>query len=118
MNTLNLTQKEKQFINSYIETIYFTDTGDMDQPESDAEMCEYFKRECIIDCLAFLQRIECYISDDQLDRAAYDFWFTRQGHGVGFWESGRGWSDYQQTEFTKIAESFGHVDALFEEVIL
>ena len=115
MNTFKLKKKELIFIQAYVDAVYFTD-ADKSEPETEVQICEFFKRECIIDCLAFFQRIECYISDDQLEQAAYDFWFTRQGHGVGFWESGRGWTDYQQTEFTKIAESFGHVDAIFEEV--
>jgi|CXWL01.1.fsa_nt_gi hypothetical protein len=39
---------------------------------------------------------------------AYDFWLTRNGHGSGFWDGD--WGDYGE-DLTKLAKSFGHVDA-------
>ena len=115
MNTLKPTPNELEFFNAYCEAINFTDTDDIGQPDSGTELHPYFYRESLIDCLAFYSHVR-YMIGDRLKKAGHDFWFTRNGHGVGFWEDGRGWSDYEQIKFTKVAESFGAVDSYFEEI--
>lgn len=43
-----------------------------------------------------------------LDRAGADFWFTRNGHGVGFWDG-----DWENGDaLTALAKSFGDLDTL------
>ena len=81
------TEKEQLFINAYIEAIFFTDTGDVDQPTSDSKLDESFERESIIDYLAFYSRIELYLSPENISQAGHDFWLTRNRHGTGFWIS-------------------------------
>ena len=46
------------------------------------------------DCAAFLAKLspEARELADSWDGGS-DFWYTRNGHGVGFWESDRGWGD-------------------------
>jgi len=99
---------EIEFIKAYIDAIYFTE----DDTE-ERELCEVFKRECIIDCLAFFNRIECYISLDQIKKAGIDFWLTRNGHGAGFWDGD--WPKYECERFIEIAEAFGSVEPILTD---
>lgn len=80
------------FAAGYIECIYFTDTGDGEQPSSEVEMSseliEAIKEECkewqtVNEALL----TEAYAREGyDATRAGRDFWFTRNGHGVGFWD--------------------------------
>lgn len=100
------TEKETTFIDAYLEAVNFTETGNGDEePESGEEMDEDFIRESVIDCLAFYNRIACYLSDDRIEDAGHDFWFTRNGHGTGFWEEDN-WPRYSGM-FDRAAKSFG-----------
>ena len=109
---IDLTEKELTFYNAYIEAVYFTDTGDIDQPENDVELACDFERESLIDCLAFYSRVSCYLSDGQIVQAGHDFWLIRNGHGAGFW--GGDWPKHRG-KFTKLAESFGEAYPVFME---
>lgn len=42
---------------------------------------------------------------DRIERAAHDFWLTRNGHGAGFWDGD--WSDPQADRLTNAAKAFG-----------
>lgn len=42
-------------------------------------------------------------------RAGTDFWFTRNGHGVGFWEGDR-WLPEQGERLSTAAKAFGEYD--------
>ena len=113
--TIEPTKKETIFINAYIEAIDFTECGDSEQPEHGAELDVTFERESIIDCLAFYSRIECFLSDDNVEQAGRDFWLTRNGHGVGFWDRPEIYGDYRALKFTEIAKSYGEANAIFED---
>ena len=43
------------------------------------------------------------------ERAGYDFYYTRVGHGVGFWETDK-WEDPYGKELTSAAKKFGSID--------
>jgi len=109
------TEKETTFINAYIEAIYFTDTGDMHQPQSDSNLDENFERESIIDCLAFYSRIELYLSPENISQAGHDFWLTRNRHGTGFWDRGDLYGKYSQ-KFTDLAHAFGEASSCFDSL--
>ena len=85
------------FLRGYIECIYFTDTGDLEQPESDAPFSDDARAMCVADCLEFQRRealplAHAYAHFPEYDaaQAGRDFWYTRNGHGVGFWSRGLG----------------------------
>ncbi len=111
-NTIEITDIEADFILAYVEAINFTETGDVDQPKPGTLLDSTFYRECIIDCLSFYSRISCYLSSDQTLLAAHDFWFTRNGHGAGFWDGD--WPVHGAM-FDRIAQGFGEAYAIFEE---
>jgi len=115
--TIETTVKENAFIAAYIEAIYFTDTGDMDQPETGAELDADFLRESIVDCLAMFSRIECYLSDDNIEQAGHDFWLTRNHHGVGYWDRPEVYGQWESEMLTQVSQSYGEVFAMFEEVM-
>ena len=104
------TRKEKIFISHYFQALDFTEDS------AGRELCEVFKREQIIECLAFLVYAECYLSDDNIEQAGHDFWLSRNGHGTGFWDRD---SDYYTPHIRdwlqRKAEAFGEVDVIFEE---
>ena len=120
------TKKEQVFIDAYLACIDFTEeripVTDLTAPSQPAEwdiesgLDEDFLRESYIDCLAFFSRICCYLSDDQFDQAGHDFWLTRNRHGTGFWDREKEYGETHAERFTKIAESFGEVDATYNEL--
>jgi hypothetical protein len=103
MNTL------EKFIAAYIEAIYFTDTGDDRQPPEDAELSPEALKEINEDCADFLQSCDELIrqTDNTYDSAAHDFWFTRNGHGVGFWDGD--WPEPQASDLDAAAKAYGEV---------
>jgi hypothetical protein len=105
------TTKELEFYESYLECIYFTETGDIDQPESCAELDPDFLRDSLIDCLSFYSRIECYLANGEITQVGHDFWLSRNGHGTGFFDRGYPMAD----KFQAYAEAYGQVDAAFED---
>ena len=116
MFIITATEKEQEFIEAYFSAIDFTETGDTDQPGQGSELDDDFKRESIIDCLAFFSRIQCYLSDDNIVQAGHDFWLTRNGHGVGFWDRPEVYGNTYASLFTGYAERAGSADAVFDEL--
>lgn len=106
------------FTKGYIEAMFFTngDTGDENEdllnelgvaaitPESLKSIvsdCERFKKEAA----ALLE--EAANRDYSLERAGNDFWFTRKGHGVGFWDREELYDDDLGEKLSDIARKFG-----------
>lgn len=90
------------FARGYVEAMFFTngDIGDDKENRLDSLGMERLTKASVAaianDCAAFLRHIMpdgCTVRqwldriDDYSDeQAGRDFWFTRQGHGVGFWD--------------------------------
>jgi hypothetical protein len=115
------------FAKGYVEAMFFTngDTGDDRENLLNDLGVDRLTRASVAaikrDCDAFLSKIGpdgCFMRQ-WLDRAEYsderagnDFWFTRQGHGVGFWCRDDELTQEQQDAFCTAAKSFGetHVE--------
>ena len=105
----------ERFTKAYIEAMYFSDTGDMDQgqPPADVEISSVTQLDIAADCHSFWRRFGCYITtevctkafSDSIAQAGHDFHFTRNGHGVGFWESE--WPEVYRDLLTKGADCYG-----------
>jgi hypothetical protein len=84
------------------------DIGDI-APETMASMredCADFVKANIDDLLAYCEQM----GNEQWSgeaRAGHDFWLTRNGHGVGFWD--RGLDDLGE-RLTKAAKVYGSID--------
>jgi hypothetical protein len=107
---------------AYIEAIYFTDTGDHDQPPPDAELTPNCLMQAHMACRDFLAAIggccgyDAVDGADNLDPAqlGHDLWLTRNGHGAGFWDRPAGtYSPENAALFTRLARAMGSHDAEF-----
>lgn len=104
---------------AYIEAIYFTETGDTDQPESDAPLSVDTKREAYSACARL--RMACAGHDgidlEQFDPAqiGHDLWLTRNGHGVGFWDRPEVYGADNARVLTFMARAMGEHYAEFDE---
>lgn len=85
------------FTQGYIEAMFFTETGDADdgdlQHATVADLAPETWDRIKADCDAFKQDArnaahleEACAYDYEMVQAGRDFWFTRNGHGVGFWD--------------------------------
>ena len=76
------TKLEQVFIDSYLETAHWADKHDELGEPVDPEFLKY----STIECIAFLLRVRPYLDHSLYEQAGHDFWLTREGHGVGFWD--------------------------------
>lgn len=110
---IEITKPQQDFIDGFIEAFYFADTGEESQPPTDAELSKPARQRITIDCLAFLYRMQCYLEADtvtaDMQQAGHDFYFTRQGHGVGYWETDRGYGPYSDM-LDAAAKAFPELD--------
>lgn len=81
---------------AYIEAIYFTEAGPDSEIDTDCRISEKSLSACNRACNAFVDQLIDnglfkkaldVMTPDQIGR---DFWLTRNGHGVGFWDRGFG----------------------------
>jgi hypothetical protein len=88
-----------EFTQGYIECTFFTNSGDTEDEIQDQGFSDFAPEalESIIqDCAKFqeqhadLLERACDVDGYDMQRAGNDFWFTRNGHGVGFWDRGLG----------------------------
>ena len=98
----------EQFTAAYIAAIYFTDTGEPDQPETDAELAEETRERIQADCAAFFEQAAAMFGAN-VEQAGHDFWFTRNGHGVGFWDRPEIYGALDSNLLTDISKQFGEV---------
>jgi hypothetical protein len=116
----------RDFACGYVEALFFTngDSGDEDEfslNELGADRLTRAAKIAILeDCGAFLsatvktgplaglfvrQILDNEPGDDE--QAGRDFWFTRQGHGVGFWDrEDDTWSEAARDALSEAARSF------------
>jgi hypothetical protein len=83
------------FTQGYIEAAFFTDTGTSDDAENDLEFASFDQldsetiKTMVADCARFRAVLpnaaRSEISERQSE-AGRDFWYTRNRHGVGYWD--------------------------------
>lgn len=92
----------KRLIDAYIEcaiwsSVHFEDENDdcgtpLDQV--DAELSESARESMANDCADLLSLLEAegveWSEDWSEEQFGHDFWLTRNGHGAGFWDRGKG----------------------------
>ena len=90
----------------YIEALYFTDTGEGDQPDPDAKLSPEAMARISKRCACFWQHCGSDVlkeTTQTIEQAGRDFWFTSQCHGTGFWDGN--WPT-QGDELTRVCEKF------------
>jgi len=113
------------FAKGYVEAMFFTngDTGDerenllndlgvekltREAVKDIASVCDSFVGSIMPDgrfCRQWLDEIAGQCAYDDA-RAGNDFWFTRQGHGVGYWDRNELY-DEQKQALSDLAHKFG-----------
>jgi len=123
--TIELTEVNDDFVNSYIETaLDFSSEDSEDSEDSDGSpLCIKYCREDIAeesiskmieDCRIFLEQIghliipENCLRGECFQHAGRDFWFTRNGYGSGFWDGN--WAEKVEDILTKASQTFGQCD--------
>lgn len=125
------------FVRGYIECIFFTEEA----PQVDAEQWRHmtendyetvagsFPCDCtpadlaelpriVADCEAFQRAAEqelgqAYERGYTAEQAGRDFWFTRNGHGVGFWDREILTAGELGAALTEKTNAFGPIDAVY-----
>ena len=106
-----------QFVHCYLTAVLF---GEHCSNEADGEYLDDvytiddFSPEALArataDCEAFLQAAEDadipLLYADCAEQAAYDFYFTSRGHGVGFWDRPEIYGKQDAKILTELAETF------------
>lgn len=106
------------FTRGYIEAMFFTSaTPDDEELEhvTFSDLAPEALSEIIADCTAFNLQADAWLHKAytmekpsyDMEQAGRDFWFTRCGHGVGFWDRGLGATG---EELSEIARKFGNRD--------
>lgn len=111
--------KLPEFVQGYIEAMFFTESGEPQDPikpyHAYSNMSDGALNRILEDCNAFFQHdmVISDIGDADMRGAGRDFWYTRNGHGTGFWcrDPGR-YGD--AAHLTKVSESFGVCDVYSE----
>lgn len=107
------TQNTEIFVKSYINTALWSSTDHNDNPLDNGgyELSEEAKKEMRADCIKFLEVANKYINN-AYDSAGHDFWLTRNGHGAGFWDSGRDkvYGKGNSDKLNELSQKFKEVD--------
>ena len=81
-----------QFVNGCIEALYFTDVHEDSDIPMDAVLSDETIRDIKEDCEIFVNEYASLLNRAieygwyDMVQAGRDYWFTRNGHGVGFWD--------------------------------
>lgn len=100
------------FLDAYITAALWSSTDDNDTPLDETyttgDISGELMDQMIEDCGSFLARAS--LPNDKLAQAGHDFWLTRNGHGVGFWDRPEIYGEEKAQELSALAETFGAVD--------
>jgi hypothetical protein len=104
------------FTRGYLEAMFFTESGnddlgaDVGLDDLSAEAWDKVRADCATFqemASATLEQAYAHPSGYDDDRAGNDFWYTRNGHGTGFWDRGL---DAIGNQLNAAAKSFGTTD--------
>jgi hypothetical protein len=96
------------FTRAYLNAVRFTEGGPDNPQFEQADFSDEFIERAKQDCARF--QSENDLSGYPLERAGHDFWFTRNHHGVGFWENDFGTKE-QCAKLTEACHKFKEFDA-------
>lgn len=82
-----------QFMTGYLEAMFFTEGEELDGLSVE-DMSKELTQQSNDDCKGFIMRFPATLPilerehNYSYQQAGRDFWYTRNGHGVGFWDRG------------------------------
>ena len=106
-----MTELEKMTA-AFIETMFFVETNIDTSIPSGCALSEEARLDIAADCHSFWRRFHCYLpyvrpNGQTAEEMGSDFYYTRNGHGVGFWDTE--WEPYC-TMLTKGAQGYGEMN--------
>lgn len=96
--------------NAYVEALYFTDGqySDEDSFTTENELSIEAMTSTLVQVWAFWVTVRADVpADADLKRIGRDLWFTRNGHGAGFWDGD--WPEPFATRATDASKTLGEV---------
>lgn len=104
-------RERKQFLTQYILTALWSSCAENGEPLDQSYSRENLSKEALAkmqeDCESFL--IDNYeLVEEDIERAAHDFWLTRNRHGAGFWDGD--WEEAIGRKLTEAAHAYGSAD--------
>tara|TARA_R110000824_G_scaffold17906_6_gene71733 strand:- start:122 stop:517 length:396 start_codon:yes stop_codon:yes gene_type:complete len=102
------------FTTAYIDAMLWSSTDETGEPLDSNYDSDDIDPETMLriqaDCASFCYANEVWLGN-KMEQGGHDFWLTRCGHGVGFWDKidvypHKGSNDM----LTKAAEGFGNID--------
>jgi len=106
----SMTHKLDAFTTAYLTAALFTDDpnpGQGEFSERDDWSIACFETDAITQAVSDCERFQEYAGDliaPDLEHAGRDFWYTRNGHGCGFWDGD--WPEADGEKLTDIAKGF------------
>lgn len=115
------------FTQGYIEALFFTadlcisDQGRNEEPCGFADLAPETLARIIADCSSFYAANRATLiahsgddpagepNEETQQAAGRDFWYTRNGHGVGFWDGD--WLEPYASQLDAAAKAFSNIDA-------
>lgn len=96
------------FTEAYAAAMFFTDGSDEDAlaGKSRTDFSEEAAAQLVDDCATFLEQAD-HLLDGKYETAGHDFWYTRNGHGCGFWDGD--WPEHGD-ELTALCKTFKEVE--------
>lgn len=123
---MKLTTKDNidRVVNAFIYTAEFAQF-DFDELPDNYEIDQASRDKITADCYRFLQLCEDTLSpseieminlniDTETSSAGGDFFYTRNGYGVGFWDRPEIYGDLLSKKLTTISEIFSEVHVFLE----
>jgi hypothetical protein len=117
---VNLNHIANSFLQSYLAAMLFTESGDLacafGLVADPAKISPELLASATADCRKFYNENHALFTDENCkytgctpdEYAAHDFWMTRNGHGVGFWDGG--WAEPAATELHRASKAFGEME--------
>jgi len=103
-----------KFFTGYLEAMCFTDLPEEEVGSGEFRLwemgwsqkfSEHLLLKSVEECSSFLLKAYGLIPKERMAEAGRDFWYTRQGHGCGYWE--QEWDDDHGKELNDLSEEFG-----------
>jgi hypothetical protein len=103
-----------EFTRGYVTAMFFTDTGpDADPGTEDArfdQLAPTTLADILLDCTEFQVNNAdaltlAYGLEYTAEQAGMDYWYTRNGHGTGYWDRELGWVGERLTDVAEQLES-------------
>jgi len=93
--------------NAYLEAVVFTDFGPDSDIPADTQFSPLARSDAWGDAHNFFYTNKDLLGDNTADSMMHDLWFTRNGHGTGFWDRPEKWGEENADILTRCAKCMG-----------